>query len=58
MSVEQFTIPARVIYNWDFRKYSVSKKAAAFMTEFQCQPFIDLKVMFCRLYFPSPGAVQ
>lgn len=50
MSVEQFTIPARVIYNWDFRKYSVSKKAAAFMTEFQCQPFIDLKILNPKIY--------
>lgn len=44
MSTELNLIPARVIYNWDFRKYPVSKRAAAFLSEFQFQPFIDLKV--------------
>lgn len=39
-----YLIPAKVIFNWDFRKYPVSKKAAAFLTTYQYQPFIDLKV--------------
>lgn len=44
MSSETFLMPARVIYNWDFRKYPVSRQSAAFLTDFQEQPFIDLKV--------------
>lgn len=50
MSVEQFMIPAKIIYNWNFRKYSVSKKAAAFITEFQLHPFIDLKLLNPDIY--------
>lgn len=44
MDVEPVLIPAKIIYNWDFRKYNVSKKAASFLAEFRTQPFVDLKV--------------
>lgn len=44
MDIEPVLIPAKIIYNWDFRKYSVCKKAALFLSEFRTQPFIDLQV--------------
>lgn len=46
MDIELVLIPAKVIYNWDFRKYNVSKKAALFLAEFRSQPFIDLQVKY------------
>lgn len=45
MSNETFQIPARVIFNWDFKWYSVSEKAASFFKEFRYEPFIDLQLL-------------
>lgn len=45
MSTETFIIPSRAIYNWDFKRYPVSEKAATFFKEFQYEPFIDLNVL-------------
>lgn len=50
MATEHFQIPARVIFNWDFKKYPVSQKAAAFLLEFQHQSFIDLKLLNPQIY--------
>lgn len=50
MASDAYQIPARVIFNWDFRKYPVSQKAAAFLLEFQYQPFIDLKLLNPSIY--------
>lgn len=50
MASDFYQIPARVIYNWDFRKFPVSQKAAAFLQEFQYQPFIDLKLLNPDIY--------
>lgn len=50
MATEQFQIPARMIFNWDFKKYTVSQKAAAFLMEFQHQSFIDLKLLNPQIY--------
>lgn len=50
MATDTFQIPARVIFNWDFRKYPVSQKAAAFLQEFQYQSFIDLKLLNPSIY--------
>lgn len=44
MHSDLFLIPAKILYNWDFRRYPISQKTATFLTEFQYQPFIDLKV--------------
>lgn len=44
LSADKYPIPAKIIYNWDFKNYSVSKKAATFLTEYQFKPFIDFKV--------------
>ncbi|XP_055319751.1 uncharacterized protein LOC129577176 [Sitodiplosis mosellana] len=50
MATDPFQIPARVIFNWDFKKYPVSQKAAAFLQEFQHQSFIDLKILNPDIY--------
>lgn len=44
ISCDKFSIPAKIIYNWDFKTYPVSTKAANFLTEYQFKPFIDFKV--------------
>jgi pleckstrin homology domain-containing family M member 1 len=44
ISGDKFPIPAKIIYNWDFKHYNVSKKAATFLSEFQFKPFVDFKV--------------
>lgn len=44
ISNEKLQIPSKIIYNWDFRKYSVSKNAAKFLKDQQFLPLIDLSV--------------
>lgn len=50
MATDHYMIPARVIFNWDFRKYAVSQRAAAFLLEYQDQSFIDLKILNPSIY--------
>lgn len=45
ISNDKFAIPARIIYNWDFTQYHVSKRAADFFADYQFKPFIDFKVI-------------
>lgn len=47
---EEWIIPARIIHNWDFRRYPVSRKSAAFLDEVQHHPLLDLKVLNPSLY--------
>lgn len=58
ISLELQLIPAKIIYNWDFHKYTVSKRAALFLNEFQNQPFIDLKLLNPNLYMASEEMAQ
>ncbi|XP_075165423.1 pleckstrin homology and RUN domain containing M1 [Haematobia irritans] len=58
MDIEPVIIPAKIIYNWDFRKYFVSKKAASFLAEFRTQPFIDLKLLNPDIYNASEGMAE
>lgn len=44
ISPDKYPIPAKIIYNWDFKHYPVSKKAATFLIDYQYKPFIDFKV--------------
>jgi RNase P subunit RPR2 len=44
-SNDKYSIPARIIYNWDFTQYRVSKRAADFFADYQFKPFIDFKVI-------------
>ncbi|XP_038209109.1 uncharacterized protein LOC119830244 [Zerene cesonia] len=50
MDSNVFIIPARVIHNWDFKRYAVSKRAALFLLEFQHQPWIDMKKLNPKIY--------
>lgn len=50
MATDLHEIPARVISNWDFRKYPVCQKAAAFLHEFRYQAFIDMKLLNPDIY--------
>lgn len=50
MANELYEIPSRVINNWDFRKYAVSQRAAAFLHEFRYQAFIDMKLLNPDIY--------
>lgn len=45
ISIDKYAIPARIIYNWDFTQYNVSKRAADFFADHQFKPFIDFKVV-------------
>uniref|UniRef100_A0A1I8MSZ2 RUN domain-containing protein n=1 Tax=Musca domestica TaxID=7370 RepID=A0A1I8MSZ2_MUSDO len=58
MDMEPVIIPAKIIYNWDFRKYVVSKKAASFLAEFRTQPFIDLKLLNPDIYNASEAMAE
>ncbi|XP_068628605.1 uncharacterized protein [Battus philenor] len=50
MDPNVFIIPARVIHNWDFKRYPVSKKSALFLLEFQHNPLIDMKKLNPKIY--------
>ncbi|XP_044740811.1 uncharacterized protein LOC123302091 [Chrysoperla carnea] len=50
MSDELHIIPARVLFNWDFRKYQVSKRAHLFLTEYKNHPFINIKIINQKIY--------
>ncbi|KAJ2946257.1 hypothetical protein O0L34_g12295 [Tuta absoluta] len=50
MDPNVFIIPARVIHNWDFKRYPVSKKSALFLLEFQHQPWINMKKLNPKIY--------
>lgn len=54
MDPNVFIIPARVIHNWDFKRYPVSKLAALFLLEFQYQPWIDMKKLNPKIYVGVP----
>lgn len=44
MHEETISIPARIIHNWDFEKYSVSQKSFNYINEIKDHPVIDFKV--------------
>lgn len=50
ISADKYPIPAKIIYNWDFKHYAVSKKAANFLNDYQFKPFIDFKVRLDLCY--------
>lgn len=45
MSNELISIPARIVHNWDFKPYPVSKKAFDYIKEIKDHPVIDFKVI-------------
>lgn len=50
---EKSTIPARVLCNWDFTKYPISKRNQHFLTLISNEPMFELKTMAPLLYKTS-----
>ncbi|XP_070506322.1 uncharacterized protein Plekhm1 [Chironomus tepperi] len=50
ISKDKYAIPSKIIYNWDFTQYNVSKKAADFISNYQFKPFIDFKILNPDIY--------
>ncbi|KAJ8913182.1 hypothetical protein NQ315_009019 [Exocentrus adspersus] len=50
MSTEQVPIPARIIYNWDFKTYPISQKALKYLNEVKDHPVVDFKVVNPYIY--------
>lgn len=49
MANEPILIPAKVVHNWDFKKYPVSQRAFNYIDEIKDHPTIDLKVKIFRI---------
>lgn len=47
---EEWVVPARILFNWDYQRYNVSKRAATFLAEIQHHPLLDLKTLNPLLY--------
>ncbi|XP_023215463.1 uncharacterized protein LOC111618214 [Centruroides sculpturatus] len=45
-----YYIPAKIIHNWDFEMYPVSKHAKRFLLEIETQPLLDLKTLNPSIY--------
>ncbi|GBM74630.1 Pleckstrin y domain-containing family M member 3 [Araneus ventricosus] len=43
-------IPARVVHNWDFDKYPISKHAKIFISRIEKDPLLDIKVLNPAVY--------
>lgn len=54
VSGKEWVVPARILLNWDFKRYSVSKRAAIFLSEIQHHPLLDLKTLNPYLYLTVP----
>ncbi|XP_056646153.1 pleckstrin homology domain-containing family M member 1 [Diorhabda sublineata] len=50
MSTELVQIPARIIHNWDFKAYPISKKGINYLNEVKDHPIIDFKVLNPFIY--------
>lgn len=48
MAVEEFAIPSRIVYNWDFGRHAVSQRAAKYLID--CPVLLDLKALNPRIY--------
>ncbi|GAB6019672.1 pleckstrin y domain containing, M (with RUN domain) member 1 [Chamberlinius hualienensis] len=51
---EESCIPARIIHNWDFKKYKVSKLATNFFQQIEDEPLVDIRQLNSHLYSISP----
>ncbi|GFS58704.1 pleckstrin homology domain-containing family M member 3 [Nephila pilipes] len=43
-------IPARIVHNWDFKQYPVSKRAKIFIARIDKDPLLDIKVLNPAMY--------
>lgn len=53
---EEYLIPARVIHNWDLKRYPVCIKAAKYLSE--CSTLLDLKILNPRIYSAVDSMAQ
>lgn len=51
---EKSTIPSRILCNWDFNKYPISKRNQHFLTLISNEPMFELKIMSPLLYKTCP----
>ena len=51
---EESVIPARVMFNWDFKKYSVSTKNKKLLDATESDPLLDVKIASPLLYSVIP----
>lgn len=52
---EAVVIPAKVMYNWDFRQFRVCHKAKLFLDSVNIEPIIDVKSFNADLYDFAPS---
>ena len=52
---EMATIPAKIMYNWDFRAYKVCHKAKIFLSSVGIEPIIDVKSFNSELHYLAPN---
>ncbi|XP_077279331.1 pleckstrin homology and RUN domain containing M1 [Temnothorax americanus] len=56
MAEGQYLVPSRIIHNWDLKRYSVSRKAAAYL---EGKPaLMDLKILNPRIYMAVDTMAQ
>ena len=48
------TIPGRVLFNWDFQKYSVCTQCCYFLDSVENEPFINMEETNMSLYSYIP----
>ena len=51
---ETSTIPAKIMYNWDFRTFRVCHKAKLFLSSVSIEPIIDVKSFNSELHSLAP----
>ncbi|XP_064610811.1 LOW QUALITY PROTEIN: uncharacterized protein LOC135475013 [Liolophura sinensis] len=47
---EEYYIPSRIVFNWDFRKHKVAKKNRVFLQEMEEHPLLDLEALNPKIY--------
>ena len=52
---EVATIPAKIMYNWDFRVFKVCHKAKLFLSSVSIEPIIDIKSFNSELHYLAPN---
>ncbi|GLV37637.1 Pleckstrin homology and RUN domain containing M1 [Carabus blaptoides fortunei] len=50
ISPEPVVIPSRIVHNWDFKQYHVSKKAATFLSDVKNHPLLNMKTINPYIY--------
>lgn len=51
---EESSIPAQIIYNWNFRKFSIAKQNKSRLMIIENEPIYDLKILSPNLYSSIP----